>query len=43
MDARNSNGRLTRLAVLGLIALLAVGLWQAYGRWALDAVMSHGQ
>jgi hypothetical protein len=38
MEARNANKRLTRLAVLVLLALLACGLWQTYGAWALDAV-----
>jgi len=36
MEAPVSN-RLARIAVWCLSSLLAAGLWQAYGAWALDA------
>jgi hypothetical protein len=41
MDAPYSN-RLARIVVLGLALLLAIGLWEGYGAWALDAVIAHG-
>jgi hypothetical protein len=36
------NKLLTRLAVLVLGALLAAGLWQGYGVWALERVVARG-
>ena len=42
MEARDSDKRLTRLAVLALLILIAAGLWQSYGAWALAAVRAHG-
>jgi hypothetical protein len=39
MDAPDK--RLTKLVVLGLVILLAIGVWQGYGAWALDAVTAH--
>ena len=42
MDARDSDKRLTRFAVLTLVILIAVGLWQSYAAWALDAVRARG-
>jgi hypothetical protein len=41
MDARRSNARWARLALLLLAAWLAVGLWQAYGAWLLHAMRHH--
>jgi len=40
MDARYSK-RLTLLVVLSLVTLIAIGLWQAYGVWALSAVVTY--
>ena len=42
MDAHKPDHRLTRLASLGILMLLGVGLWQTYGAWALDTVLTHG-
>ena len=42
MEARDSDKRLTRLVVAGLLILIAVGLWHSYGAWALDAVRTSG-
>jgi hypothetical protein len=33
---------LTRLVVLVLGVLLAAGLWQGYGAWALERVIARG-
>jgi hypothetical protein len=40
MDARHSHARWARVALLLLAAWLAIGLWQAYGAWLLQAVQA---
>lgn len=42
MEAHKPDDRLSRLATLGILILLGLGLWQSYGAWALDAVRAHG-
>ncbi len=42
MDARTPHKYLHRLVLLGLLMLLAIGLWQGYGAWLLEQVSAHG-
>ena len=42
MDARKPNNRLVRLVLLALLTLIALGLWQSYGAWALEQVYTRG-
>ena len=41
MDARDPGKRLKQFALAALSFLVVVGLWQCYGRWALDRIDPH--
>jgi len=41
MEMRKSHDLLRRLVALGLVILIAVGLWQGYGPWLLGQVRAH--
>jgi hypothetical protein len=40
-DSSRVRPLVVRLAILWLAAVLAVGLWQAYGEWLLSGGASH--
>jgi cytochrome c-type biogenesis protein CcmH/NrfG len=41
VSSRGVSPRVVRLVVAWLAAVLALGLWQAYGAWLLSSVAGH--